>query len=192
MMFAKLYAKCMAAAGHENAPKALCILSFAESSFFPIPPDVMLAPMVIRVPSKALYYAFLCTLFSVLGGVFGYLMGYFAFDMLSESLRNSHYWSHYLQARIWFEQWGIWIILIAGFSPIPYKLFTITAGVMTQSVLLFVLFSFFGRGARFFLLAGLLKHFGPKFESILLRYVEWLGWFMVCLLGIGLIIMSSN
>ena len=192
MMFAKLYAKCMAAAGHENASKALCILSFAESSFFPIPPDVMLAPMVIRVPSKALYYAFLCTLFSVLGGVFGYLMGYFAFDMLSESLRNSHYWSHYLQARIWFEQWGIWIILIAGFSPIPYKLFTITAGVMTQSVLLFVLFSFFGRGARFFLLAGLLKHFGPKFESILLRYVEWLGWFMVCLLGIGLVIMSSN
>ncbi len=192
MMFAKLYAKCMAAAGHENAPKALSVLSFAESSFFPIPPDVMLAPMVIRVPNKALYFAFLCTFFSVLGGVFGYLVGYFAFDLLSEALQNSHYWSHYLQARIWFEQWGVWIILVAGFSPIPYKLFTITAGVMTQSVWLFILFSFLGRGARFFLLAGLLKHFGPKIEPILVRYIEWFGWLLVCLLAIALVIMSST
>lgn len=192
MMFAKLYAKCMAAAEHKRAPQALSALSFAESSFFPIPPDVMLAPMAIRVPNKALYYAFLCTFFSVLGGVFGYLIGYFAFDVLSESLRDGHYWSHYLQARAWFEEWGIWIILIAGFSPVPYKLFTITAGVMTQSLLLFILFSFFGRGARFFLLAGLLKYYGPKIEPILVRYIEWFGWLLVCLLCIALVIMSST
>lgn len=191
MLFAKLYAKCMTAAAHKNAPKALSVMSFAESSFFPIPPDVMLAPMVIRVPDKAWQYAFLCTLFSMLGGVFGYLIGVFAFDLLSESLRNSDYWTHYLQARHWFEVWGIWIILIAGFSPVPYKLFTITAGVMTQSLLLFVIFSFIGRGARFFLLAGLLKHFGPKIEPILVRYIEWFGWLLVCLLVIALVIMSS-
>lgn len=191
-LFAKLYQQCMHAAAHQHAPKALCALSFAESSFFPIPPDVMLAPMALRSPQRALWYAFLCTLFSVLGGVLGYLIGFYAFDLIAEFLQTTRYWQAYLETRGWFQKWGVWLVFVAGFSPIPYKLFTITAGVMAQPLLVFVLVSFIGRGARFFLLAGLLKTLGARIEPLLVRYIEWLGWLFVCLLTLALIIMSSH
>ena len=96
-------------------------LSFAESSFFPIPPDVMLAPMSMAQPGRAWRYAALTTLASVLGGLLGYLIGYYAFDLIQPWLQESHYWSKYLVAREWFEEWGFWAILVAGFSPIPTR-----------------------------------------------------------------------
>ena len=166
-LFATMYEKCMTAAEHKNAPTVLSALSFAESSFFPIPPDVMLAPMAMRVPSRAFWFAFLTTVFSVLGGLAGYAIGYFAFDLISSWLQTTHYWESYLHARAWFEEWGVWVIFVAGFSPIPYKLFTITGGVMAQPLLPFVIASFIGRGLRFFLVAGLLKFVGPKIEPML-------------------------
>ena len=125
-LFDKLYHKCMNAAAHQHAPKALCALSFAESSFFPIPPDVMLAPMAMRTPQRALWFAFLCTLFSVLGGVLGYLIGFFAFDLIAGFLQTTRYWETYLETRLWFQKWGVWLVFVAGFSPIPYKLFTLS------------------------------------------------------------------
>jgi membrane protein YqaA with SNARE-associated domain len=191
-LFESMYTWVMNAAGHRRAPAILSALSFAESSFFPIPPDVMLAPMVLRSPKKAFWFAFLTTVFSVLGGLAGYALGYFAFDLLSAWLETSKYWDEYLHARGWFEQWGVWIIFIAGFSPIPYKLFTITAGVMVQPLLPFLLASTVGRGARFFLVAGLIKYVGPKIEPMLIKYIEWLGWLFVILIGIAIIWASGH
>ena len=191
-LFHSLYQRVMGWAGHRHAPAYLSGLSFAESSFFPIPPDVMLAPMALRVPEKAFWFAFLTTLFSVLGGLAGYAIGYFAFDFLSAWLESSKYWAEYLHAREWFTEWGVWIIFIAGFSPIPYKLFTITAGVMVQPLLPFIIASLIGRGSRFFLVAGLLKYLGPKIEPMLLKYIEWLGWLFVILIGFGIYWISAH
>ncbi|MEM7304834.1 MAG: YqaA family protein [Pseudomonadota bacterium] len=189
-LFATMYDKCMTAAEHKNAPTVLSALSFAESSFFPIPPDVMLAPMAMRVPHRAFWFAFLTTVFSVLGGIAGYAIGFFAFDYISSWLQTTHYWESYLHARDWFEEWGVWVIFVAGFSPIPYKLFTITAGVMMQPLLPFIIASFIGRGSRFFLVAGLLKYVGAKIEPMLMKYIEWLGWLTVGLLAVVIIWVS--
>ena len=151
---------------------------------------VMLAPMAMRVPSRAFWFAFLTTVFSVLGGLAGYAIGYFAFDLIAAWLETTHYWESYLHAREWFEKWGVWVVFVAGFSPIPYKLFTITAGVMMQPLLPFILASFVGRGSRFFLVAGLLKFVGKKIEPMLKQYIEWLGWLTVLLLMIVIALVS--
>ena len=186
-LFANLYQRVMSWAGHRRATFYLSILSFSESSFFPIPPDVMLAPMALKQPHRALYFAFLATLFSVLGGIAGYFIGFFALDLAEQLLQNRGYWEVYQQARTWFEDWGLWVVLMAGFSPIPYKLFTITAGAMGQPLFAFILASIIGRGSRFFLLALLLKLFGRKLEQQVLRYIEYLGWLLVSAIIIAII-----
>ena len=180
--FTPLYEKVMLWAAHRHAPQYLALLSFAESSFFPVPPDVMLAPMTVARPSKALHFALITTVASVVGGVFGYAIGYLAFDAIEPWLQNSRYWANYLLARDNFAEWGVWIIFVAGFSPIPYKIFTITAGVLSLALLPFVLASVVGRGARFFLVAGVLMKFGPGIEPKLRRSVEWIGWITVLIL----------
>ena len=191
-LFGSIYDWCMRAAAHKRAPSILSMLSFAESSFFPIPPDVMLAPMAMRLPNKAFWFAFLTTLFSVLGGIAGYAIGYFAFDLIADWLETTKYWESYLHAREWFTQWGVWVVFIAGFSPIPYKLFTITAGVMVQPLLPFIVASFIGRGSRFFLVAGIIKYAGPKIEPMLLKYIEWLGWLFVFILAVVIVWVSAH
>ena len=178
-MFTWLYDKCMQWARHHNAVWYLSGLSFAESSFFPIPPDVMLAPMSLARPKRAWRYAAITTVASVLGGLLGYLIGYFAFDAIQPWLQQSHYWDKYQMARNWFDDWGFWAILIAGFSPIPYKVFTIAAGTLAMNLPLFVLGSILGRGGRFFLVSGLMAWGGPEMEAKLRIYVERIGWTVV-------------
>jgi membrane protein YqaA with SNARE-associated domain len=184
-MFQKLYDKTLLWSKHRHAPKYLCALSFAESSFFPVPPDVMLAPMALAQPAKAFHFALLTTIFSVLGGVFGYEIGYFLFDRIEPWLKTTHYWESYLTAQNWFEQWGFWAVFVAGFSPIPYKVFTIAAGAMNMLLLPFVLASIIGRGGRFFLVAMLLAAGGAKLEANLRKYMDRLGWATVALVVIG-------
>lgn len=178
-IFSPLYERAMRWARHPRAPWYLGGLSFAESSFFPIPPDVMLAPMSLAQPKRAIHFATLTTLASVVGGIFGYLIGAMAFDMVEPLLQDSGYHEKYMVARGWFEQWGFLAILIAGFSPIPYKVFTITAGVIGMAFLPFVLASFLGRGARFYLVAALMGWGGEAMESKLKQWVDWLGWLTV-------------
>lgn len=178
-LFTRLYDKCMVWARHRHATWYLSGLSFAESSFFPIPPDVMLAPMSMARPARAQFFALITTVASVMGGLFGYLIGYFAFEALSPWLQETHYWDKYLLGRIWFEEWGFWAILIAGFSPIPYKVFTIAAGTLSMNLPLFVVGSIIGRGGRFYLVATLLAWGGPEMEAGLRRYVERIGWLFV-------------
>lgn len=166
---------------HPHAPWYLGALSFAESSFFPIPPDVMLAPMALAQPRYAWRFALLTTLTSVLGGVFGYLIGYFLFEMLhiAELLHQFGYWESYLTTQAWFQRWGFWAIFLAGFSPIPYKVFTITAGVVSMMLIPFVLASLIGRGARFFLVAAFMCWGGPRMEAVLRANIDRLGWLTV-------------
>ncbi len=181
-IFSSLYARVMCWARHPHAPWYLGGLSFAESSFFPIPPDVMLAPMSLAKPHKAWGYALLTTLTSVLGGILGYLIGLYAFDLVEPLLREAGYYEKYLHVREWFDKWGFWAIFIAGFSPIPYKLFTISAGVIAMTFLPFVIASAIGRGARFFLVAGLMAWGGPAMEQKLHHYMDIIGWVVVGLL----------
>jgi len=184
-MFQKLYDRVILWSRHRHAVKYLFALSFAESSFFPVPPDVMLAPMALAQPKKALRFALWTTLASVLGGMFGYGIGYFLFEHIEPWLKTTHYWTSYLTATAWFDEWGFWAILVAGFSPIPYKVFTIAAGTLSMIFAPFVLASFIGRGGRFFLVALLLAAGGEKLEAKLREYMDRLGWGLVVVVVIG-------
>ncbi|MDR2877417.1 MAG: DedA family protein [Chromatiales bacterium] len=187
-IFGALYDKVLGWARHPHAPWYLGGLSVAESSFFPIPPDVMLAPMVVARPERAWFLAGLTTLASVLGGVIGYAIGMFAFNLVEPMLHRFGYWDAYLLAREWFDHWGFLVIVfIGGFSPIPYKIFTITAGAVAMALPQFVIGSLIGRGMRFFLVAALMRWGGKRFEPYLHRYVDIIGWSVV----LGLIVVYA-
>lgn len=175
-----LYDKTLEWAKHKHAPRILAGVCVAESTCFPVPPDVMLAPMVISRPDKAYWYAFLATLFSVLGGILGYFLGRYAFQpFITPMFEFFGYAETYTKALEWFKVWGLWAVLFAGFTPIPYKLFTIGAGVLQFPLGLFVLGSIIGRAARFFLVCALLKIGGEKTETIIRKIVDRVGWLMV-------------
>ena len=187
-IFSSLYKRTLVWSRHPHAPWYLGSLSFAESSFFPIPPDVMLAPMCLASPKRAWRFALLTTATSVAGGLFGYLIGHHAFEAIEPLLHDAGYWDRYQVAVTWFERWGFWAVFIAGFSPIPYKVFTIAAGALSMALLPFTLASLIGRGARFYLVAGLMAWGGARMETALHRYIDRLGWATVALATAGLLL----
>jgi membrane protein YqaA with SNARE-associated domain len=191
-LFSGLYARVMLWARHRHAQWYLLSLSFAESSFFPIPPDVMLAPMALADTRRAWRYATITTLGSVAGGMAGYALGYFAFEMVEPWIAAAGYADKYQLAADWFAQWGVWVVFVAGFSPIPYKLFTISAGVAAMAFLPFVLASVVGRGARFFLVAGIMVWGGARMEQALRRYIDILGWLVVALVLIVVVVYRGS
>lgn len=167
---------------HEKAPWFLSGLSFAESVIFPIPPDVMLAPMALAKPQRAWFYALITTLASLLGGILGFALGWLAFDSIIQPLVTQWGYQEKLDLAIsWFEQYGIWVVFLAGFSPIPYKVFTISAGSLHMAFLPFVVASLIGRGMRFFLVAGLMLWGGPAMEQKLRTHIDKIGWAVVIL-----------
>jgi len=184
-IFSVFYERAMRWAAHRHAPRYLAGLSFAESSFFPIPPDVMLAPMTLARPDRGWLFAAITTVASVAGGVLGYFIGWLAIEALEPWMVRVGYDEAYLLARDWFDRWGFWAVLAAGFSPIPYKVFTIAAGAMLMFLPGFVLASLLGRGARFFLVAGLIVWGGAPMERAIRRHVDTLGWVCVVLLVAG-------
>ncbi|KFZ29638.1 membrane protein [Pseudidiomarina atlantica] len=179
-LFSSLYDRVLQWSQHRSAPSILAALSFSESVIFPIPPDVMLAPMAMTQPQRAWFFAFITTVASVLGGIAGYWLGYFAFDPLVLPLIE---WAGYEDklehVTGWFREYGFWIIFIAGFSPIPYKLFTVTGGMLQVYFLPFVLGSVISRGLRFYLVAWLLRTGGPQMAIRLRKYVDRIGWALV-------------
>ncbi len=178
-IFSALYGRVMHWAAHRHAEWYLAGLSFTESSFFPIPPDVMLAPMALARPERAWRLAALTTVASVLGGLFGYLIGHYAFTFIEPWIQRVGYTEAYQHAQEWFREWGFWAIFIAAFTPIPYKMFTIAAGVIAMPLLPFVIASLIGRGARFFLVAGIMQWGGARMERVLRQYIDRIGWVMV-------------
>ncbi|MCB2263081.1 MAG: DedA family protein [Candidatus Thiosymbion ectosymbiont of Robbea hypermnestra] len=182
-IFSLLYDRVMVWSRHRHASWYLGGLSFAESSFFPIPPDVMLAPMSMAQPPKAWWFAALTTITSVLGGLLGYLIGHFAFELIAPLvMEGGRYAEPFADAKTWFREWGVWAIFIAGFSPIPYKIFTISAGVLHMALVPFLIASAVGRGARFFLVAALMSWGGERMENSLRVYVDRIGWITVLLI----------
>ncbi len=192
-LFGPLYDRVLAWSAHRHAERYLGILSFAESSFFPIPPDVMLAPMCLAARARAWRFATVTTITSLLGGIAGYAIGYFSLEAIEPWLQSTGYWPAFLKGRQWFDEWGIWAVFVAGFSPIPYKIFTVSAGAAALNLPGFVIASLIGRGARFFLVAGLIVAGGERMATLLPKYVERIGWAVVLLtVIIGVIIIQTD
>jgi membrane protein YqaA with SNARE-associated domain len=182
-LFSSIYQWTMRWAEHKFAPRALALLTFAESVFFPVPPDVLLAPMVLAKPHKAWSYAGLTTAASVIGGVVGYWLGYSLFEpVIQPAITSFGYQAKFDQIIQWFQQWGVWVVFIAGFSPIPYKLFTLSAGFLQMAFLPFLFASAIGRGMRFFLVAGLMHWGGASMEVKLRKWIDIIGWGVVVLI----------
>lgn len=188
-LFSSLYEKVMTWSKHPHAERYLAGLSFSESSFFPIPPDIMLAPMALAKTDKAFRFALITTVASVLGGIFGYAIGLWFIDLIQPLVGSGGRWEEkFVLTQEWFSEWGFWAIFIAGFSPIPYKVFTISAGAIGMLFIPFVLASLIGRGARFFLVASLMKWGGQEMELKLRKYVDIIGWLVVIIGVIAYII----
>lgn len=167
-MLRRLYDRVLALAGSRRAGLWLAVVSFAESSFFPIPPDALLIPMVLARPGRAWRLAFVCTLASVTGGALGYLIGYALFNVLAEPiLRLYHYQDAFAAFQAKYAQWGLWVILIKGLTPIPYKIVTIASGAARFNFALFMLASAATRGVRFFAVAGLLRYWGEPVRAFI-------------------------
>lgn len=185
-MIRRLYDWTMGLAAHRHAPAALTGVAFVESSVFPIPPDVMLVPMVLAERLKAWRFAALCTIGSVLGGIAGYAIGYFLFELVGAAILDIYdpsrkAWNTFTSL---YETWGFWIVFAAGFSPLPYKVFTIASGVVAMNFPVFVIASVISRGARFFLVAGLLYYYGEPIRAFIERRLGLLAaLFVVLLIG---------
>lgn len=174
-MLRRIYDWCIDAAHKPYALWILGMVSFAESSFFPIPPDVMLIPMSLARPERAWFYAGLCTITSVTGGVVGYAIGALLYDSVGHWLIQLYGYGDKVEAfRAGYAQWGAWIILLKGLTPIPYKLVTITSGFAGYDIWSFILFSIIARGGRFFIVAIVLNRWGDVIrEQIEKRLTMW-------------------
>ena len=167
-MLRRLYDWCVGAAGKPHAAWIMGLISFAESSFFPAPPDLMMIPMSLARPDKAWFYATVCTLTSVAGGLLGYLIGAALYDSVGHWLIQLYGYGDKVEAfREAYARWGAWIILLKGITPIPYKIVTITSGFAGYNIFLFVLFSIIARGMRFYLVAFLLSRYGMQARAII-------------------------
>ena len=187
-IFSSLYEKVLAWSQSPHATKYLATISFAEASFFPIPVAVMLLPMCFAQPKRAWKLATITLVFSVLGGIIGYLLGWGAYELIVPFFKN--HMAQIDQAREWFSVYGVWIVLMAGFSPVPYKIFTITAGSLVMPFIPFLIASIIGRSAQFYLIAFLVYRFGPGMEPTIKKYVEWIGWGSVAIISLILIYLN--
>ena len=180
-----LYNWTLKKAEHKYSSWILSIVSFSESSFFPIPPDVLLIPMIIAKRTKAWTYALICTLSSVIGGVAGYAIGFFLFNSIGILIIEFYHLSNSFNSfENYYKEYGILIVLGAGFTPFPFKFITIASGVFSLNIFLFILTAFIARGLRFYLLASLLFIFGEKIKILIDKYFNILAvLFFILLLG---------
>ena len=187
-MIKNLYNKTMALAGHPQAIFLLGAVSFIEASFFPIPPDVMLIPMVLMNPSRAWLFALVATAFSVLGGIFGYIIGTFSYEHIAQPLLYSlGKEAQMVDFSNKYNEIGFWAVITAGISPIPYKVVTIMSGATNLNFAVFLGASMASRGVRFFVVAGLLHFYGHEIRDFIERYLNWVFMLFVILLVVGFI-----
>ena len=183
-LFSRLYQKTLDWAQSKFAVYWLCVISFLESSVLPYPPpDVLLAPMALKQPDRAYRFALIATVFSVLGGLAGYLLGeillnfLLSYELIKPNSVNT--------IKVFFDEYEIWVVALAAFSPIPYKLATITAGSMAMPLLPFIAISLVARGARYFLVAGLVRAYGEQCDQWLQKYIDRLGYVLIVLVIFG-------
>ena len=187
-MLRRLYDWTLSLAQSRRAPAALGAVSFAESSFFPVPPDVMLVPMALARPDRAYRYALICTLTSVAGGLLGYAIGALLYDSVGAWLVRFYGLSGGMQTfKETYAQWGHWIILIKGLTPIPYKLVTIASGIAGYDLFWFVVLSILTRGLRFYMLAGVLNRFGAPIRAFLDRNLALVAGSLVAAVIVGVL-----
>lgn len=190
-IFTWLYDWTLQFAQHKLAPKILAVFSFAESVFFPIPVDVLLAPMVLAKPDKAWRYAAIATVASVIGGSAGYFLGYYMFEpWIVPIVESLGYQEKLARIMAWFDEWGVWVVFIAGFSPVPYKLFTVSAGFLQMAFFPFFIVSAISRGMRFYLVAGLVQWGGAAVEAKLKKWVDLIGWAIVGIIAIAYVFLA--
>ena len=190
-MFKKLYDRALNWARHKHAEKYLCALSFSESAFFPIPPDVLLIALAVALPRKAFKYALVCSLGSILGGCFGYFIGYQFFEYVGRPIINFYHITDVFNAvSEKYHSNAFAAIAVAGFTPIPYKVFTIAAGACKINIVTLILASALSRSARFFLVAGLFFFFGPKIKTFIEKYFNILSIVFVILLITGFFVIK--
>jgi len=184
-MFRSLYDWTLRLAHHRHAVRSMAAVSFAESSFFPIPPDVMLVPMVLANRDRAYWIATVCTVSSVAGGLLGYAIGAFLWDSVGQWLAQLYHLTDKMEGlKALYDQWGSLVILVKGLTPIPFKLVTIASGVFAFNFPLFVLLAAITRGFRFFLIAFLLKRFGEPVQAFIERRLTVIGWVvLIALVG---------
>ena len=188
----RLYKWVIAWAQTPYANSALFGVAIAESSFFPIPPDPLLITMTVAQPKKGFFYALLCTIGSVLGGILGYIIGWQFMATIGQKIINFYGLTEkYIKVQTLYQTYDIWAISIAGFTPLPYKLFTISAGAFKISFLPFVITSFFARGARFFLVGGILYIYGKKIQIFIEHYFNWLATGFTIMLILGYICIKA-
>lgn len=187
-MFQKIYDRVLLWSGHRHAARYLAGLSFAEATFFPVPPDVMLAPMVLARRDRAWSLALLTTLASVVGALAGYLIGWLALELVFPLLERLGQVDAYEAAVEAFQRYGVWFVIVVGFTPVPFKLITIAAGALVMPFPAFVLGCLIGRGARFYLVAGLIRLGGERFAAGLRRRVDAIGWGVIAVLLLAIVI----
>jgi membrane protein YqaA with SNARE-associated domain len=183
-MLRSLYDWIMKLAASRHALPAMAAVSFVESSFFPIPPDAMLVPMVLAKPARAWRIAAVCTVASVLGGLLGYAIGYYAYEALGSIVVGPEDYEAYRAA---YAEYGLWVILVKGLTPIPYKLVTIASGAAQFDLTVFVLASIVTRGVRFFLVAALLRMYGEPIRHFIEKYLTWVTTAFVLLIVAGIV-----
>ena len=188
-MLRSLYDWTMGLAGHRNALAALAVIAFAEASFFPLPADILLIPMVIASREKAWRIALVCTVASTLGGMFGYGIGYFLYETLGRWLLDLYgYAEQFAKYQGLYNKWGFWIVMVGGLTPIPYKVVTIASGLASQDLLVFVFGSVTSRGLRYFAVAALLWYFGPPIRDWIERRMALAATLFVTLLIGGFVL----
>lgn len=191
-MFQKLYRWTLSLAESRHAPLALGAVAFAESSFFPVPPDVILIPMSLARPKSAWMYALICTIGSVAGGLLGYAIGAFLFETVGKWLIEFyHLGPRFEELRASSQHWFWAVILLKGLTPVPFKLVTITSGLLAYSLPIFIALSILTRGARFFFLAVLLRRYGEPIKALLDKYFAWFLLGLLVLVVVGFVIAAK-
>jgi membrane protein YqaA with SNARE-associated domain len=181
-LFAPLYERTLLWARHPRAPALLGFLSFIEAIFFPIPPEVMLAPMSLAQPRRALWFATISLVGSTFGMIVGYLIGMYAIDLAQPLMERLGWWDKFLEVKQVAAEHGFWLLLVGGFTPIPFKILTLASGAVGMPLLPFFAGALIGRGKRVYLVAGLIRWGGERAEAWVRRWIEPLGWFALALL----------
>ena len=190
-MLRKTYDWVLHWASTRHAVPALFLLAFTESSFFPIPPDVLLLAMCVAVPKRSFQFALICSVASVLGGMFGYLLGWQFMDLVGHRIVDFYgFQPQFDKIGHWYNEYHAWAVAAAGFTPLPYKVFTIAAGMFEVNFPIFVMASLASRSARFFILAALIWKFGPKVKELIDRYFNMLPIVFFAGLVLGFIILK--